>query len=331
MTNITNRHGLPQALVRALQRDGYSRGHSRFSVTQLIDSPRVRWLRENNAASIERDVSDSVWSLFGRAVHHILETGADQSEHIVEERMFATVHGTVISGQVDVLDRGFCAEMLDWKVTTTMTLRSPERLDKWEKQLNSYCALRRISHIQTGGREPTPVTSLLVVAFLRDWSKGRARDADYPKSPIVPIPLRMWTDQAQDDFLRECVIRHMEAEVELPLCTDEDRWKRRGGYEIVQITKEGKEWVREKFSGATAEIDAVQKMNANIAASKRPIDTWVREIEALPIRCMEWCEVSQFCSQWAAERGSAPTDPLSTSTNQQEPTTGEGDMAHGAA
>ena len=89
---ITNKLGLPQTLYNLARRDRYSRGKSRISVTQLIDSPRVRLLREKHDDEIEVDVSEMVWPLIGQALHHVVEQGAD-SKHLSEERVFLTING----------------------------------------------------------------------------------------------------------------------------------------------------------------------------------------------------------------------------------------------
>jgi hypothetical protein len=86
-----------------------------------------------------------------------------------------------------------------------------------------------------------------------------------------------------------------------PECTDEDRWKRSGGFEVVQITKDGREWVRQFFDGADAEAEANKQMQANIAGMKNKAETWVRERAGKPIRCMDWCEAAPFCEQWAKD------------------------------
>ena len=50
---------------------------------------------------IEQDVADMVWSIFGSAVHKVLEHGQDEN-HIVEERLHAEVDGWKISGAIDL-------------------------------------------------------------------------------------------------------------------------------------------------------------------------------------------------------------------------------------
>ena len=44
---ITNNHNLPQSFVDFARNDKYSKGHADISVTTLIDSPRVRVMRDH--------------------------------------------------------------------------------------------------------------------------------------------------------------------------------------------------------------------------------------------------------------------------------------------
>ena len=49
---ITNNHNLPESFVNFARNDKYSKGKSDISVTTLIDSPRVRLLREANSTEL---------------------------------------------------------------------------------------------------------------------------------------------------------------------------------------------------------------------------------------------------------------------------------------
>jgi hypothetical protein len=318
---ITNKLGLPLVLVRALERDPYTRGASRYSVTQLIDAPKVRVLRNRHADQISRDISDSVWLLLGKGVHHILEHGAAERgdpDHTVEERIFVTVRGVVISGQMDIQSHpSEAAEIIDWKVTSTYRISNADGLKKWEEQLNSYATIRAMAKdriAQEAGADkaekdhPGNVSKLTIVAFLRDWSKSKARqNKDYPQAPVVSISLPLWPLSKGHAFVHDRVKAHLSADMsdeigmEPEPCTDEDRWMRPGTYEVVQITKDGREWVRNTFDGDNAKQLAHAQMQDNIAKMKVPARTWVRERPAVPVRCMDWCEAAPFCDQWRSD------------------------------
>ena len=83
---ITNKFNLPEAIYEAVKNDGYTRGDSDISVTQLIDSPYIRELKNNHNSEIEEDATDRIWSLLGQAVHTILERA--DTEDLKEERLY---------------------------------------------------------------------------------------------------------------------------------------------------------------------------------------------------------------------------------------------------
>ncbi len=106
---ITNKYNLPQTLVNLAERDTYSRGNANISVTELINSPRIRILKQQRRAEIVQDVSELLWPLLGRALHNVVEQGADEN-HLAEERIFDVVSGWRLSGGIDLQILGSGAE-----------------------------------------------------------------------------------------------------------------------------------------------------------------------------------------------------------------------------
>ena len=70
---VTNVHHLPDPIFKALTHSDYSKGHSNRSVTELIDSPRVRILRRQHKDEITEDASEMLWSVLGTSVHKMFE------------------------------------------------------------------------------------------------------------------------------------------------------------------------------------------------------------------------------------------------------------------
>jgi hypothetical protein len=99
---LTNRLGLPQSIVNAVSRDGYTKGNADISVTGLIGPSRKRQLEIMHGDELSEDVADRIWSLFGQVTHGVLER-ADNDSVLKEERFYITRHGWVISGQIDRL------------------------------------------------------------------------------------------------------------------------------------------------------------------------------------------------------------------------------------
>lgn len=224
---ITNKHNLPAPLVNILAKREYSRGNSVMSVTQLINAPRVVALRTKHAHLIEEDVADRFWALMGTNIHKILEDGAD-ADHLTEERLFIDVEGWRISGQIDVQqskEGANAVKIHDWKFTSVWNVMNPK--PEWEEQLNLYAYL--VTKVKN-----QEVSEANVTAILRDWRKSdfQKKGAPYPPAAMVNVPIKLWTFEQQEAYLRHRVLLHQDASTksdwgeELPFCTDEERWLR---------------------------------------------------------------------------------------------------------
>ena len=158
---LTNKHSLPQPVVDALTRDTYSRGESNRSITQLIDSPRIRILRAEHQDEMSEDASEKVWSILGTAVHKIFEesTGKDQ---ISEERLFTEHSNWTISGAIDLqeTESDGSVTVSDYKCTSVWSVIFGKQ--EWVHQLNAYAWLVR--HVKK-----VPVRKCRIIAVLRDW------------------------------------------------------------------------------------------------------------------------------------------------------------------
>jgi len=96
---ITNKQNLPDTLVKACRVDSHKVAGD-FSVTQLIDSPRIRILKKQN--TYEEDVSDMLFALMGTALHHILERANIDS---MRERAFHLVVDTIKQKAKNVMEK----------------------------------------------------------------------------------------------------------------------------------------------------------------------------------------------------------------------------------
>jgi len=76
---ITNKYNLPQTFVNIMKRPTYSKGRANMSATELLNSPRIVQLRKLHEDKLESDVSEMVWSIFGTAIHGVLEHGKDDT------------------------------------------------------------------------------------------------------------------------------------------------------------------------------------------------------------------------------------------------------------
>lgn len=283
---ITNKHNLPWALVRAARRDTYSKGESRKSVTQLINSPRIDVLREKHKVEREADIVDQIWALLGTAVHHILDQGAEDG-HITEERLYAEVLGWTISGQVDVQYENGVPGIIDYKVTSVWSVMFDK--PEWEQQLNSYAFL-------VGWAKDITVERLQICAILRDWRRADVdRNPDYPPRPIMMVDIPVWSREKQFAFLKDRVRLHQQAETaaafdqELPLCSDEERWMREQKWAVYKPDRKRAHKIYD--DEAAARLDA------------KEIGGRVEKRGGEPKRCQgDYCGVANWCSQWQKEK-----------------------------
>ena len=75
---ITNKYNLPEAFVKAIQNSRHNAEKS-LSATTLLKGTKEIILENRHFDEITVDASDEVWSVFGTAVHAILEHQEDSS------------------------------------------------------------------------------------------------------------------------------------------------------------------------------------------------------------------------------------------------------------
>ena len=282
---LTNKHNIPQTFVNVLERPTYSRGRAHISATQLINSPKIVALTQKFQDQLEQDVSDMVWSLFGSAVHGVLEHGAD-ANHLIEERINTEVDSWTISGAIDlqILNEDGTISIRDYKVTSAWTAMNNKK--EWEQQLNIYAWL-------VESVKQKEVKDVGVVAILRDWSRrDAARNPDYPQAPVKEIPISLWSLEDRDLFIRERIADHsdcmfaMDTDSDLPDCTPEQMWEKPTTWALKKTGNVRAKSIYETEDAAQAALEEAGKEY---------------EIEIRPgerTRCATFCSVSSYCDQW---------------------------------
>jgi hypothetical protein len=287
---LTNKFNLPQTFVNVIDRPTYSKGKAHISATEIINSPRIVQLKKKYWNEIEQDASEMVWSLFGSAVHNILEHGKDD-HHIVEERIHLQFEGWHISGAIDLqeIEPNGTTTISDYKVTGAWAVMNEK--DDWHRQLNIYAWLvEKAKNVKVG--------KLQIIAIIRDWS---ARDAatkeGYPPSPVATIDIPLWTFEEREAFITKRIYDHgtalfeMETDGDLPNCTAEDMWEKKTSY---ALKKDGN--VRAKSVHESQE--EADKALAKAEESAKKGDKFVIEIrQGERTRCKNYCQVSPFCNQ----------------------------------
>lgn len=282
---LTNKHGIPDIFVNVLERPTYNKGKANLSVTQLINSPKIVALTHKFNDELEQDVSDMVWSIFGSAVHKVLEHGKD-GHHVVEERLRAEIDGWRISGAIDlqINHPDGTVSIRDYKTTSAWAVMNDKV--EWEYQLNIYAWL--VEKVKK-----SPVKDLGIVAIIRDWSRRDAANKEsYPPAPIKEIPIRLWPFHEREDFVLHRIARHsacefaLETEADLPHCTPDEMWEK------------PTMWAVKKKGGVRAKGVYDREADAQMVLENLGDEY---EIEVRPgsrTRCESFCPVNTYCQQW---------------------------------
>lgn len=282
---LTNKHGIPDIFVNILERPTYSKGKANLSVTQLINSPKIVALTQKFEDELEQDVSDMVWSIFGSAVHKVLEHGKSGHD-IVEQRIHTEIDGWKISGAIDlqIIHADGSISIRDYKTTSAWSVMNDKI--EWEHQLNIYAWL-------VEREKKSPIRDLGIVAIIRDWSRRDAATREgYPPSPIKEIPITLWPYEQREEFVLHRIAQHsacefaLETDDELPHCTPEEMWEK------------PTTWAVKKKGGVRAKAVYTREEDAQIALTGLGKDYEVEVRPGSRTRCESYCPVSNYCQQW---------------------------------
>ena len=281
---ITNQFGLPKPFENIAKNPSYSKGKAHISATSLLNSPKIVTLLKKHDDELTQDVSDMIWSIFGSAVHNVLEKGADE-HNIVEQRMFAQLDGWHISGAIDlqVIDSDGI-HIKDYKTTSTWAVMNDK--PEWEQQLNIYAWL-------VYKNKQVPIKSLQIVAILKDWSKREAeRKPEYPQKNVTVVDIPLWTFEQQEEFIKDRIHKHgaaelaMETDTDLPDCTPEEMWEK------------PKTWAVIKVNGVRAKSVHNDADEAEEALKQAGKDYVIQERPGERTRCKDYCLVNRWCKQY---------------------------------
>ena len=294
---ITNKFGMPQPFVDFAINDKYSKGKADISVTSLIDSPRVRIMKDVYKEDIEIDAVDMVWALFGTAVHSVLEQSNPSKDIITEERLYSKLNGWIISGALDrqeIVDG--VSTIIDYKVTSVWSVIYGKV--EWERQLNCYAWLCRDKHKFTQHK----VGALKICAILRDWNRRDAeKKENYPQAPIVFVDIPMWDDEVAHKYVSDRLSLHQEAQVnydlneELPFCSDEETWKKNDTW---AVKKKGQKRAIRVLDSEEEAVKYMEWHNETDKAYTKKTDLELEFRVGEYTRCGNYCSVADFCNQY---------------------------------
>ncbi len=288
---FTNKKGLPGLLANAIINENkkYSKGRADVSVTQLIDAPLVKILKDRHNAEITEDVSDRLWAFFGQVGHGIIANIDADNVLFKEKRLFVEVSGWTISGQPDLVykDNNGDVVLCDFKVTSGYAIANRES-DKpkhkakpdYIKQLNIYKYMLDQHDIH--------IDRLEIVAIVRD--------ASFYEDKVAVIPVKAFKDYKIKKYIEQRVAAHKLYSSDLlarpPECLPEERWQAPARFCVV---KEG----NTKQTGRDYEdFDEINRFLVELY-EKHPKDKYfIKKKEQKPKRCEGYCSVSRFCEYY---------------------------------
>ena len=179
--------------------------------------------------------------------------------------------------------------VLDYKCTSVWSIIYGKK--EWHNQLNFYAWLVEQS-------KEIEVNRLQIVAVLRDWQRTKASvEENYPNAPLIIVDIPLWSQQVRDNYVRDRVRLHQHAEFErltggeLPLCTDQERWKKDSTFAVMA---KGQKRAKRVFSDQQSAEDFIAQQSATNLS--------VEERVGKNTRCEDnWCRVAQFCDQHREE------------------------------
>lgn len=283
---LTNEHGLPQVLVRAIENDSYDKVGD-ISVTSLIKPPRMVQLMMRHSDEISEDVADNIWRLFGTSVHYVMERGESKTS-LAEERLVMSRLGWDISGKPDLYEDEI---IFDYKVTSIYAVADGVK-PEWEAQLNIYKLLYESAGF--------PVKGLKIIAILRDWNRNIIkRRKDLPDKPVTVLEVPVWSIGRAEAYLAERIKLHQAAVLlgddDLPWCTHDERWTRFGKWAVKKKGNKRALRLFEKRADAEAYAERWEEQKDRKT-----------ELEHRPgeyIRCENYCPVRNFCNQADTDKG----------------------------
>lgn len=283
---VTNQYGLPENFIKAVTYDAHRKAD--YSVSDLINPPRLVHLTQRHQDEISVDASTLIWRLFGSAVHSVLERG-QQDHQLTEEYLKTEIMGRTISGIPDLYELPHT--ITDWKITSVWSIVYESRQKKWEEQLNCYAYLYREHGFK--------VEELINWLILRDWSRSRAMSKkDYPQQPVFKIVPPVWNHALALKFMEEAVTRLIQCENvpddQLPPCSDEDRWLKPTTYAVMKEGRKSAVRVFDTKQEAQNHLDGITKDKDKHSIQVRPGEA---------TRCLYYCNARPFCKYALQTKG----------------------------
>ena len=279
---VSNRLHLPEAFVKAVSTTRHNEAGC-FSATTLNKGAKEIILTDRHFDEITVDAADSVWAVWGTAVHALLESQPDNNFH--EESFKVPVSNSFVTGQVDSYDMEN-GVINDWKTASVWKVQFNDFKD-WRAQGLTYAWL-----LQQSGLE---VKKCRFVALLKDHSKTKAKtDSSYPQSPVFIYEFDVTAADLEETAARILAkVQEIESAYKLDddaiePCSAEERWA------------DGEKWAVMKNGRKTAVKVFDNQLDADAMAGELGNSHYVEHRPAISRKCGDYCKCKEFCNFYKA-------------------------------
>ena len=287
---ITNKLNLPKQLLE-LVNSNYTPTPHQYSCTTILKPTRQIILERRYGDQIEQDVSDMCWLIFGIAVHSVIENSQEDNGQFKEEKLkvdlgkyWEELKGYYLSGRSDMIDL-IKKMIIDWKTCSAWKVIYKD-FEDWRKEMLIYAwAVKDIGF---------DIDKAEAIAFIKDHNKTKSKtDSQYPKLPIwvEKFKFNKKSFQEIEQFIYNKFMELKKYEnapdEELPMCTDEERWREPTKYAIKKKVNKTASKIHDTLEEAEEHLKNLEIGYPNI------YEIEVRE--GTDKRCLEYCSCCEFC------------------------------------
>ena len=275
---ITNKLNLPEGFVKAVSTEKHNAEGS-LSATTLIHGIKEIILTDRYWDSLEDDVSDRIWAIWGQAVHSLLESEGEND--FTEQPMSYKVGDIIVTGRIDNYDMKH-GVIADYKTAPVIKVKLGN-FSEWHSQGMIYGWLLTKNNFLA--------KHCRFITLLKDHSKTEVlRDSQYPKSPvyIYEFPITKQGLFRTGIFIRNKVEEHkrclMLKDNDIPPCTPKERWDRPP---VFAVMKSGQKRAVRLFK---------KREEADLLASVKGENHYVEYRKGESVKCSSYCLCKHYCN-----------------------------------
>ena len=325
---VSNRLHLPEAFVKAVSTTRHNEAGC-FSATTLNKGAKEIILSDRHFDEITVDAADSVWAVWGTAVHKLMQA-QDSSfllnllNTIVEE--FKNEKSEEYESELNYFDRvirritayikdkfsgnSFVEESFKIKVSNSYVTGQVDSYDMengvindwktasvWKVQFNDFKDWRAqgLTYawlLQQSGLE---VKKCRFVALLKDHSKTKAKtDSSYPQSPVFIYEFDVTAADMEETAAR---ILAKVQEIESAYKLDDDAIE---PCSAEERWADGEKWAVMKNGRKTAVKVFDNQLDADAMAGELGNSHYVEHRPAISRKCGDYCNCKDFCNFYKA-------------------------------